>query len=354
MGRSLVNSAFVPLVHFLLFGAAYAEPMVVLVVELGPIAERMLGQFRYIFGLGGVTNGTGVGLDSNVFVGSRSGNLTFVPGMGFFAFRFATVAGLIMIFRITVTGQPFCFGVRVCAGFYGVGRILGCRASVVGACEMLCTSRSTGGFVGNGARIPDVSGCRNGFGLFAIADGANGIGSAVFRAGCGGGTRFVYFPVVRFLLFTSSSTAIARLIMRIEITVTKLPRGVYIGVCARFYGVGFRLGFRAFGTLEDLCTSRSTGGFDVNGTFVPDVSGCRNHKFHIVRHRFFARSIPEFRAALAAYVVCLGAISRTGGRLFCNKIECVLALRGFYGNGAVDKCEIDIVHIHIQNSIGDR
>lgn len=81
LGGLYGNNTVVPLVCFLLLIAADAGTMVVFIVELGPFAVGVLGQFRYIFGLGGVTNGTGVGLDSNVFVGSWSGNLTFVPGM---------------------------------------------------------------------------------------------------------------------------------------------------------------------------------------------------------------------------------------------------------------------------------
>ena len=91
--------------------------MVVLVVKLGPFAVGVIGQFRYIFGLGGVTNGTGVGLDSNIFVGSRNGDNTFVPGMGFGDFFLAVLAGLRVVFTVffgpTIGGEAVAVVVRV-------------------------------------------------------------------------------------------------------------------------------------------------------------------------------------------------------------------------------------------------
>ena len=57
------------------------------------------------------------------------------------------------------------------------------------------------------------------------------------------------------------------------------------------------------------------------------------------------------RIALGADVVRLRTLYRTGRGCLCNKGESVVALRSLYGNGAVDECEIDVVHIHIQNAI---
>ena len=197
MGRSCSNSAFVPGVRFFLLIAADAGTMVVLIVELGPIAVGVVRGLGDCLGFGSFANGAGVGL---------------------YTFR-------------------------------NVGRLFG-----------------------DNAVVPLV--CLSDFLLAVLTD------------------------------------------LRVVITVFFGPT---IG------GEAGTVVVRVQRELERLCSG-------LNGAF----------------------RICKQCTALGADVMRLHTLCHAGGGDFCHSVEYMLALRGFYGNGAVDKCEIDIVHIHIQNSIGDR
>ena len=136
--------AIVPLVCFLLLIAADAGTMVILVVELGPIAIGMLGQRGNILGLGSLANGALEGLDTLFGVCSGRGDNTVVP-LVCFLLLIAADAGTMVVFIVQL--GPVAVGV------------LGQRGDIFGL-----------GSLANGALegLDTLCGVRSGRGDFAI------------------------------------------------------------------------------------------------------------------------------------------------------------------------------------------
>ena len=132
--------------------------MVVLVVELGPIAEGMLGQRGYIHGLGGVTNGAGKELFALFGMGRLYSDNAIIPLVHFLLFG-AAGTGAVMVFHIAVA---------LCPGTKGVLRGLFDCLGLGGLADFARIGQNTLRGVGSGsgdhALVPLV-----GFGDFSVA-----------------------------------------------------------------------------------------------------------------------------------------------------------------------------------------